>query len=162
MSTGKGWVDVGRKRLVIFLLVISVWIVFTGCPSAPAVIDTSPIDAIAVDLAGTAGTIETQTVTVYETVTKLIYQASPEDRAKVEREFNELRASITHLKTIAPELARVHAVEAGKLASEIARLQAIEPKYERVKGQRNTLAFGCIPLILIIGVGLFVRIKGFP
>lgn len=162
MNTGKGWFNVGRERLVILLFVCWCALVCVGCASAPAVIDTSPIDTIAVDLAGTAGSIETQTVTVYETVTKLIYQASPEDRAKVEREFNELRASIAHLKTIAPELARVHAVEAGKLGAEIARLQAIEPKYERIKGQRNTLAFGCLPLIIIIGFGVFVRIKGFP
>ena len=162
MNTGKGWVDVGRKRLAIFFIAICFGLMFVGCHSAPAIIDSSAVDAIAIDLAGTAGTIETQTVTVYETVTKLIYQSSPEDRAKVEREFNALKASITHLKTIAPELSRVHAIEAGKLAAEIARLQAIEPKYERVKGQRNTIAFGCLPLILIIGFGLFVRIKGFP
>ena len=138
-------------------------LVLMGCHSAPpAIIDTTAVDTIITDIAGTAGTIETQTVTVYETVTKLLYQASPEDRAKVEKEFGNLRNSIAYLKTLPVELARVHAVEIGKLAAEIARLQPYEVDAEKAKGQRNNLFFIALSLLLIIGFGVYAKIKGFP
>lgn len=136
-----------------------------GCPSAPPVIiDTPGTDGLIVDLTDNAGTIETQVVTVYETVTKLIYQASPEDKAKVEREFGAALLSITKERATIKELARVHALEIGKIAekygTEIARLAPFEPLYEKVKGQRNTLVFVCVSLLLVIGGGIILKLKG--
>ena len=76
-----------------------------------------------------------QTVTVYQTVEKLIYNASPEEKALVEKQFTELRATISHLKTLGPELARVHAIEVGKLAQELARLAPFEVEGRETKGR---------------------------
>lgn len=128
-----------------------------SCQSNPAVIDTTGVDTVIVDLADTAGTIETQTVTVYQTVKE--YIKDPEQLAKVTAEFDKLNASITHLKTIAPELARVHAVEVGKLASEIARLRPfeVEAEKERAKKWRAYAALAIVSVLILIGAYLKVK-----
>ena len=128
-----------------------------SCQSAPAVIDTTGVDTVIVDLADTAGTIETQTVTVYQTVKE--YIKDTEQLAKVTAEFDKLNASVTHLKTIAPELARVHAVEIGKQASEIARLQPfeVEAEKERAKHWRAYAALAIVSVLILIGAYLKVK-----
>lgn len=128
-----------------------------SCQSNPAVIDTAGVDTVIVDLADTAGTIETQTVTVYQTVKE--YIKDPAELAKVTAEFNKLNASITHLKTIAPELARVHAVEIGKLAAEIARLQPfeVEAEKESAKKWRAYAALAIVSIMILFGAYLKVK-----
>jgi len=128
-----------------------------SCQSNPAVIDTTGVDTVIVDLADTAGTIETQTITVYQTVKE--YIKDPEQLAKVTAEVDKLNASITHLKTIAPELARVHAVEIGKLATEIARLQPfeVEAEKESAKKWRAYAALAIVSIMILFGAYLKVK-----
>jgi len=125
-----------------------------SCQSNPAVIDTTGVDTVIVDLADTAGTIETQTVTVYQTVKEYIKDHA--ELAKVTAEFDKLNASITHLKTIPKELARVHAVEKGKLAAEIARLRPfeVEAEKERAKKWRAYAALAIVSVLILIGAYL--------
>lgn len=68
MNTGKGWYNVGRKRLVILLFICWCALVCVGCASAPTVVDeiNKPLtDAIitGTELTGTseniAGLVET-------------------------------------------------------------------------------------------------------
>ena len=154
----------GRRRFSI-LACVAIWavLVCSGCPSAPPVIiDTTDVDGIIVDVTDTAGTIETQTVTVYQTVEKLIYSASPEEKALVDKQFNDLRASITHLKTLGPELARVHAIEVGKMAQEIARLVPFEIEAEKQKAAKWR-AYGIAGILAaLIVIGVVLKLKGFP
>lgn len=152
-----------RRRFVLACVVVWVVLICSGCPSAPPVIiDTTDVDGIIVDVTGTAGTIETQTVTVYQTVEKLIYSASPEEKALVEKQFNDLRASITHLKTLGPELARVHAIEVGKMAQEIARLVPFEIEAEKQKAAKWR-AYGIAGILAaLIVIGVVLKLKGFP
>jgi hypothetical protein len=154
----------GRRTatLLVFCSLLCL-LAFVGCPSAPPVIiDTTGVDSVIVDVADTAGTIEMQTVTVYQTVEKLIYSASPEEKALVEKQFNDLRASITHLKTLGPELARVHAVEVGKMAQEIARLVPFEIEAEKQKAAKWR-AYGIAGILAaLIVIGVVLKLKGFP
>jgi hypothetical protein len=152
-----------RRRFVLACVVVWVVLVCSGCPSAPPVIiDTTDVDTTIVDVTDTAGTIETQTVTVYQTVEKLIYSASPEEKALVEKQFNDLRASITHLKTLGPELARVHAIEVGKMAQEIARLVPFEIEAEKQKAAKWR-AYGIAGILAaLIVIGVVLKLKGFP
>ena len=147
------------RRKVSFLAVCTCLLVlaFSSCQSAPAVIDTTGVDTVIVDLADTAGTIETQTVTVYQTVKE--YIKDPEQLAKVTAEFDKLNASITHLKTIPKELARVHAVEIGKLAAEIARLRPfeVEAEKESAKKWRAYAALAIVSILILIGAYLKVK-----
>lgn len=150
----------------IFLFACALF-VLAGCGSAPAVvIETPGTDELIVNLADNAGTIETQIVTVRETVTKYLYQLSPEQKAEIDRQFGAAQLSITKERATIKELARIHALEKGamskKYGDEIARLAPFEPKYEKAKGQRNTLFFVCVSLVLIIGFGIYAKIKGFP
>ena len=148
----------GRRKVSVLAVCTCLLVfAFSSCQSAPAVIDTTGVDTVIVDLADTAGTIETQTVTVYQTVKE--YIKDPEQLAKVTAEFDKLNASITHLKTIAPELARVHAVEIGKLAAEIARLQPfeVEAENERAKKWRAYAALAIVSILILIGAYLKVK-----
>lgn len=153
--------NMGFRRLAYVGVFCILALLCCGCTSAPPVIiDTTAVDGIILDLSGTAGTIETQTITVYETVTK--YVTDPKAMAEIDAEFSTLRASITHLKTIPGDLSRVHAIEVGKLGSEIVRLAPFEVKLERVTGQRNTLFFVCVSLVLVIGCAIVLKLKGWP
>ncbi len=128
-----------------------------SCQSNPAVIDTTAVDTVIVDLADTAGTIETQTVTVYQTVKE--YIKDPEQLAKVTAEFDKLNASITYLKTIPKELARVHAVEIGKQASEIARLQPFEVEAEKERAKK-WMAYAALAIVsVLILIGAYLKVK---
>lgn len=146
-----------RKVFVLGICATLCLLACISCAGAPAVIDTAAVDTAIVDLADTAGTIETQTVTVYQTVKE--YIKDPEELAKVAAEFDKLNASIAHLKTIAPELARVHAVEVGKLATEIARLQPFEVEAEKQKAGkwRAYAALAVVGIVILIGVYLKVK-----
>ena len=146
-----------RQVSILGICLIICLLALCSCQSVPAVIDTTAVDTVIVDLADTAGTIETQTVTVYQTVKE--YIKDPEQLAKVTAEFDKLNASITHLKTIAPELARVHAVEIGKLAAEIARLQPfeVEAENERAKKWRAYAALAIVSILILIGAYLKVK-----
>jgi hypothetical protein len=128
-----------------------------SCQSNPAVIDTTAVDTVIVDLADTAGTIETQTVTVYQTVKEYIKDHA--ELAKVTAEFDKLNASITHLKTLPKELARVHAVEKGKLASEIARLQPFEVEAEKERAKK-WMAYAALAIVsVMILIGAYLKVK---
>lgn len=146
-----------RKVFVLGLCATLCLLAFSSCAGTPAVIDTTAVDTVIVDLADTAGDIETQTVTVYQTVKE--YIKDPAELAKVTAEFDKLNASITHLKTIAPELARVHAVEVGKLATEIARLQPfeVEAEKERAKKWRAYAALAIVSVLILVGAYLKVK-----
>jgi len=128
-----------------------------SCQSNPAVIDTTGVDTVIVDLADTAGTIETQTVTVYQTVKEYIKDHA--ELAKVTAEFDKLNASITHLKTIPKELARVHAVEKGKLAAEIARLRPFEVEAEKERAKK-WIAYAALAIVsVLILIGAYLKVK---
>ena len=146
-----------RQVSILGVCLIVCLLALCSCQSNPAVIDTTGVDTVIVDLADTAGTIETQTVTVYQTVKE--YIKDPEQLAKVTAEFDKLNASITHLKTIPKELARVHAVEIGKLAAEIARLQPfeIEAEKERAKKWRAYAALAIVSMMILFGAYLKVK-----
>lgn len=132
-----------------------------GCPSVPPVIvDTTDADALIIDVADTAGTIEVQTITVYETVTKLIYNASPEEKAMVESQFAAIRKSVAHLRGLPAQLIEAFGAKARSDGAEIARLRPFEPKAEKMEGQRNTLFFVCVSLVLVIGCGIILKLKG--
>jgi len=143
-----------RKVFVLGICACLLVLALCACQSAPAVIDTTGVDTVIVDLADTAGTIETQTVTVYQTVKE--YIKDPEQLAKVTAEVDKLNASITHLKTLPKELARVHAVEIGKLAAEITRLQPfeVEAEKERAKKWRAYAALAIVSILILIGAYL--------
>ena len=148
----------GRRKVSVLAVCTCLLVfAFSSCQSAPAVIDTTRVDTVIVDLADTAGTIETQTVTVYQTVKE--YIKDPEQLAKVTAEFDKLNASITHLKTIAPELARVHAVEIGKLATEIARLQPFEVEAEKERAKK-WMAYAALAIVsVMILIGAYLKVK---
>ena len=148
------------RRLGRFIALFALGIALVGCASTPVVIDTTEVDGVILDVSDTAGTIETQTVTVYETVKEIIHDATPEQKAKIEKEFADLRASITHLKGLPAELARVHAIEVGKLSSEIARLQPFEVEVGKVKGQRNTAWAIIAGIAALVAVAVFLKVKG--
>lgn len=152
-----------RTALILGFCSLLCLLACSGCPSAPPVIiDTTDVDGIIVDVTDTAGDIEVQTVTVYQTVEKLIYNASPEEKALVEKQFTELRATISHLKTLGPELARVHAIEVGKLAQELARLAPFEVEAEKQKAAKwRAYALAGI-LAAVVGIGVVLKLKGFP
>lgn len=121
-------------RTIFTIVVILFSLLFNSCATQPAVIiDTTPVDNVILDVSDTAGDIETQVITVHDTITKVIYEASSEDKAKIEKQFTELYLSIAHLKTLPSELARLHSVEIGKLAAEIKRLQPFEVESEKQK-----------------------------
>ena len=80
------------RRLGRFIALCALGIALVGCASTPVVIDTTEVDGVILDVSDTAGTIETQTVTVYETVKEIIHDATPEQKAKIEKEFADLRA----------------------------------------------------------------------
>ena len=146
-----------RQVSILGVCLIVCLLALCSCQSAPAVIDTTGVDTVIVDLADTAGTIETQTVTVYQTVKE--YIKDPEQLAKVTAEFDKLNASITHLKTIPPELARVHAVEKGKLAAEIARLQPFEVEAEKERAKK-WMAYAALAIVsVMILIGAYLKVK---
>ncbi len=147
------------RRKVSFLAVCTCLLVFafSSCQSAPSVIDTTAVDTVIVDLADTAGTIETQTITVYQTVKE--YIKDPEQLAKVTAEVDKLNASITHLKTLPKELARVHAVEIGKLATEIARLRPFEVEAEKERAKK-WMAYAALAIVsVMILIGAYLKVK---
>ena len=148
------------NRQVSLLAICSCLLVlaFSSCQSVPAVVDTTGVDTVIVDLADTAGDIETQTVTVYQTVKE--YIKDPAELAKVQAEFDKLNSSITRLKAIPPELARVHAVEIGKLAKEIARLQPFEVEAEKERAAKWQ-AYAIIALLAsAIAAAVFLKVRG--
>lgn len=146
------------RRLGRLIVVLALGLALAGCASAPVVIDTTEVDGVILDVSDTAGTIETQTVTVYETVKE--YIKDPAELAKVAAEFDKLNASIAHLKTLPAELASAHAVEVGKLSKEIARLQPFEVEVVKVKGQRNTAWAIIAGILALVAVAVFLKIKG--
>ena len=152
-----------RRRSVLVFCSVLLVLACCGCPSAPPVIiDTTDVDGIIVDVSDTAGDIEVQTIMVYQTVEKLIYNASPEEKALVDKQFIELRATISHLKTLGPELARIHAIEVGKLAQELARLAPFEIEAEKQKAAKwRAYALAGI-LAAVVGIGVVLKLKGFP
>ena len=130
-----------------------------SCQSNPAVIDTTAVDTVIVDLADTAGTIETQTVTVYQTVEKLIYTASPEEKTLVKKQFADLQLSETKLRAMIPELARLHGVEIGKLSKEIARLQPFEVEAEKERAKK-WMAYAALAIVsILILIGAYLKVK---
>ena len=147
-----------RKVFVLGICATLCLLACISCAGTPAVIDTTAVDAVIVDLADTAGTIETQTVTVYQTVKE--YIKDPAELAKVQAEFDKLNASITHLKTLGPELARVHAVEVGKLAAEISRLQPFEVEAEKEKAAKWQAYAIIAGLVSLIAAGVFLKLRG--
>lgn len=123
-----------KKQGIVILFACVCALALCSCATHPAVvIDTTDVDTAIVDIGDTAGTIETQTITVYQTVEKLIYTASPEEKALVKKQFADLQLSETKLRAMIPELARLHGVEIGKLSKEIARLQPFEVESEKQK-----------------------------
>lgn len=150
-----------RKKPGIVILLACVCIVaLCSCATQSAVvIDTTPVDNVILDVSDTAGEIETQVITVHDTITKVIYEASPEDKAKIEKQFTELYLSIAHLKTLPTGLARLHAVEIGKLAIEIARLQPFEVESEKQKTAKWR-AYSMLGIIAAIGTA-YLAIKVF-
>jgi hypothetical protein len=142
-----------------FLAVLILAVALIGCKTAPEVIDTSAVDEKITELADVAGDIDVQTITVYQTVTEIIHNATPEEKARVEKEFNVLRASITKLRAIPAELVRLHSVEAGKLATEISRLRPFEleaEKQRREKWQAILIAVVFAVFLLMFG---YLRLK---
>jgi hypothetical protein len=148
-----------RKVFVLGICATLCLLAFSSCAGTPAVIDTTGVDTVIVDLADTAGDIETQTVTVYQTVKE--YIKVPEDLAKVTAEFDKLNSSITHLKNLPAELARVHAVEVGKLAAEISRLQPFEVEAEKQKSGKWQAYAIIAGLVSLIAAGVFLKLRGF-
>ena len=149
------------RRKVSFLAVCTCLLVFafSSCQSAPAVIDTTGVDTVIVDLADTAGTIETQTVTVYQTVKEIIKDASQEDKAKVDAGFNAVFASNTKLKALIPELARVHGIEIGKLGARIAYLQPFEVEAEKERAKK-WMAYAALAIVsILILIGAYLKVK---
>jgi hypothetical protein len=148
-----------RKVFVLGICATLCLLAFSSCAGTPAVIDTTAVDTVIVDLADTAGDIETQTVTVYQTVKE--YIKDPAELAKVTAEFDKLNASIAHLKNLPAELARVHAVEVGKLAAEISRLQPFEVEAEKQKSGKWQAYAIIAGLVSLISAGVFLKLRGF-
>lgn len=134
-------------------------LLLVGCHTAPPVVvdTTTAADAIIVDIADTAGTIEVQTVTVYETVTKLIHEASPEDKAKVEEEFSALRKTIVYLRSLPARVIQENGAKVRADAAEIARLRPFEPEVEKQKAAKWRAYM--IIAFLIAGIGMFIGLK---
>lgn len=147
------------KPSFVLLLALFCSFAFSGCQSVPAVvIDTTPVDNVILDVSNTAGDIEAQVITVHDTVTKVIYESSHEDKEKIEKQFSELYQSIAHLKTLPSELSRVHAIEIGKLANEIARLKPFEVETEKQKSAKWR-AYSIIGILAVL-IAVFVFLKG--
>lgn len=150
------------KPSFVLLLACLCAFAFSGCQSVPAVvIDTTPVDNVILDVSDTAGDIEAQVITVHDTVTKVISESSQEDKEKIEKQFSELYQSIAHLKTLPSELSRVHAIEVGKLASEISRLKPFEVETEKQKSAKWR-AYSIIGILaVLIAVYIFLKVKRF-
>jgi hypothetical protein len=153
--------NVRRSSAVVAILACLSVFALCNCATRQAiVIDTTAVDSVITDMAETTGTIETQTITIHDTVTKIIHSASDEEKALVEKQFSELEKSITYLKTLPSELARVHAVEIGKLSTEIARLQPYEVEAEKQKaGKWKAYSLLAILLVSVAGYVLFRVLK---
>lgn len=148
----------GHGQMAHACVFFSCLLLLMGCHTAPpVVVDTTAADAIIVDIADTAGTIEVQTVTVYETVTKLIHEASPEDKARVEEEFNALRKTIAYLRSLPAQVVQENGAKARADAAEIARLRPFEPECEKQKAAKWRAYM--IVAFLIAGIGMFVGLK---
>ena len=133
---------------------------FISCASVPTdMFDTTGVDNVIVDLADNAGTIEVQTVTVYETVMKLIYQDIPENKARVEAQFNAVLLSVTKEKALVKELARVHAIEVGRATARIAYLAPFEIECEKERA-RKWKAYALLAFtVTMIACYFFIKTK---
>ena len=148
----------GHRQMAHTCLFLGCLFLLMGCHTAPPVIvDTTTADAIIVDIADTAGTIEVQTVTVYETVTKLIHDMSPEDKAKVEAEFSALRKTIVYLRSLPARVIQENGAKARADAAEISRLRPFEPEVEKQKAAKWRAYM--IIAFLVAGIGMFIGMK---
>lgn len=148
-----------KKSKFIFFLVASMF-ALCSCVTSPAVvIDTTDVDTAIIGAMDTAGELEKQTVTIYQTVEKLIYKASPEEKELVRKQFAEKQLSETKLKASINEIARLHGIEIGKLSSELKRLQPFEVESEKQKAQKWR-AYALLGILSTV-IAAYIAIKVF-
>ena len=152
MSTGKGWLNVGRKRLGFFLLALCGALVCVGCASAPTVTDAigKPLtDALitGAEINDTAGNISALVITLPDSPAKDALQE--ESKTLTERAAR-----------LSKELALVRAGYYSTL-EDVGKLEADRDKWKDRAASRLLWAVVSTGLVVLVGAGLIVS-RRFP